>query len=567
MSVTVTELVGPEDDFSARDLVKRRKALAPSVINPKEPKQKVRPTPLAYVPSDRSEFAECTYDLGEIGRAIATEPMIDRSVDKHVHLCMKEGYRIVGRDPATVAYIKRRLFEFELGSGQPFDEFLKEATTNVVAFANEFIAYRRDFSLSSGRRVIKNGKALDPIAGIFNADPSSMSIRRNKWGEVKEYKQTVYNHGWWGESSKKFQPEDILHIAHTKQSGFAWGRPYVLPALEDVRLLRNIEELATMTIHKGTFPVIHWKIGSDSRPAIDFGDGSSEVTDVEASLRGRDAEGVFVTDERHEIKSIQIKHQDLSKYLEFFRTRVMTGLNLSTVDLGIGDTANRGTASTMTKALMHKCKDFQQTISCGITKLFDELLEEGGFEITSETRVQLIFPEIDIEAQQAVQNHAMALYQGHCITEDEMRVMIGREPLLDDARELTYFNTIELPRIEAQAEAKATLGPSATASENSTKTRNQPTNQSGRKASVGTKKNDLVEIRLKKFFNELADFLSDKDEVPPNFEKKALALFSINFDDVLSHRTLSKVFTVDTSSRDTAVLSLQKILAFCLDKI
>lgn len=102
----------------------------------------------------------------------------------------------------------------------------------------------------------------------------------------------------------------------------------------------------------------------------------------------------------------------------------------------------------------------------------------------------------------------MALYQGHAITEDEMRVAIGREPITDEQRSQTYFELIEIPRIEANGEAKASAQESLAAN------KNKPTNQSGKKPAAGSKKNDsedervnraIIQFRLRKTFEALSD--------------------------------------------------------------
>jgi len=152
---------------------------------------KVKPPSLAYSPRSRDEFTASPYDLSEIGRAQDTESIIRRSVAKHVTLCLKEGWDIIGKDPATVEYIKRRLFEFEMASLISFDQIVRDIVQNVVTYANSFLAFKRDTSISSGRPITKFGRPLEPIAGIFTADPSSMRVRRNKFGEIKEWRQEI----------------------------------------------------------------------------------------------------------------------------------------------------------------------------------------------------------------------------------------------------------------------------------------------------------------------------------------------------------------------------------------
>jgi len=473
------------------------------------------------VSKDRKEYRPCDYDLGEVARAKTTEMLISRSFAKHVALCLKEGWNLVGKNPNTVAYIRKRLLEFEVATKIPFSRTVRNVMKNVVAYANAFLAFRRDPLQSSGKARNKFGRWLEPIAGIFLASPSSMQIQRNRWGVVTGYHQEIEGDTEYDYLEKFFKPEDIMHIAYDVEDGFAWGTPFVIPTLDDVRLLRNIEELAHLVVHKGTFPIIHWQVGYKEKPAMQFDDESSEVTRAEEDIIGKDTEGVFVTSERHQIEVKDIKPQDVTKYLKYFQNRVMTGLNLSTVDMGTGETANRSTAGEMVKGLQFQCKDFQDSVEESFTLLFDELLEEGGFLISEENRVLFLFPEIDTEEQRAVENHNMAMYQANLIDEDEARIAIGREPISEEQRNRLYFELIEKPRIELTAKSKAD------AAVNLTTNKNMPTNQSGTKASKGRTKNDIFEYRIDELFKNIKALFSVNI---PSLPDKADRVYRLLFD-------------------------------------
>lgn len=458
------------------------------------PEVKVRPSPLAYIPQDRTKFCECEYDLGEAARALDTEALVARSIIKHFTLCTKEGWTLTGKNPESIDYVRRRLFEFELATLIPFESLVREVLWNLVLFSNAFLVYRRDERYSSGKSITKFEKDLEPIAGVFCADPSSMQIRRNRWGEVKRYYQKIEGDKYTSFSEKYFDPEDILHFHYARKTGLAWGTPYVVPVLDDIRLLRNLEELVNLICHKGAFPLYHYQVGTEQLPCIDHEDGTSEVSEVQDQIEKKPVEGVWVTPERHKVMAVdgEAPLRDLSRYLEHFVMRVLAGLNLSTIDIGQGDTANRGTAGHMSKGLQHQCKDFQKVASYTFTQFFDDLLEEGGYDITPETRVSMAFPEIDIEAQQLVNNHALALYQGNAIDEDEMRKQMGKEPLKEEQHERRHLGRVQMPLLELQRQAQASIAAekAAESSKNSTTSKNRPSNQSGTKAAAGSKKND-----------------------------------------------------------------------------
>lgn len=474
------------------------------------PKILVRSTALAYVPADRTRFSECEYDLGEIARALDTENLINRSVTKHFTLCTKEGWNLTGHNPETIDYIRRRLFEFERATCIAFESIVREVLWNLILFSNSFLVFRRDRELSSGQSIKKFGKDLDPIAGIFCADPSSMRIRRNRWGEVKSYYQRIDGDKKASSAEKFFNPEDVLHFFYARKTGLAWGTPFIVPVLDDIRILRNLEELVNLIAHKGAFPLYHYKIGNDLIPAVDFEDGTSEITDAQSEIESKPIEGVWVTSHRHAIEAVdgQAPIRDLSPYLEHFKMRVLSGLNLSTVDVGSGDTANRGTATQMSKSLQYQCKDYQKVSALTFTALFDDLLEEGGYDVTPENRVFMGFPEIDIETQQLVANHAMALYQGNAIDEDEMRKDMGKEPFKPDQHEKRHLGRVQMPQLELERQAQASIAKEK-ASEKATANKNRPTNQSGKKGSAGSRKNDELEVFLGAKVNHTIDALSE----------------------------------------------------------
>ena len=472
---------------------------------------RIKPPALEYIPVGREGFCECVYDLGEIGRALDTESMLRRSISKHLSLCLKEGWRLTGKTPETINYIKRRIEEIQMVTDTPFDLIVRDICSNVITYSNAFIVFKRDSRYSSGKSVIKGGKTLEPIAGVFTADPTSMRINRNRWGQVKRYQQVIQDDsGEYKSFSKYFDPADVIHIYYDRKTGMAWGTPFVIPVLDDIRLLRNLEEIANRICHKGAFPLYHCKVGTEKFPAIEFEDGRSEVLDAQEAIQEHPPSGIYVTSERIELKAVDAGSavKDITKYLEYFENRVISGLNLSGVDIGRGDTANRGTAITMSKNLQNQCKDFQRVISIFLTQIFDELLYEGGYLVNEETRVEFYFPEIDVETQQVVQNHAMALYQGHAISENEMRKKIGMEPVPESERKSMFFELIEKPRIKL-----GKLG-SLSKTENAIKSKNQPENQFGKKPARTQPVNVKVnKLKIEKIFSDVKEVIDKNNPV------------------------------------------------------
>jgi hypothetical protein len=103
-----------------------------------------------------------------------------------------------------------------------------------------------------------------------------------------------------------------------------------------------------------------------------------------------------------------------------------------------------------------------------------------------EQRIELQFNEVDVESQIKLQNHYMLMYQGHTLTESEMRKHVGKDPLSDVHREDTYLQRIEKQKADWSAQAEVDKAHAVAAN------RQQPTNQH-KKLSGPTKKKSMLE--------------------------------------------------------------------------
>ncbi len=435
-----------------------------------------------------SRFMPPIYDLSEIGKAADIEPYINQSVRKHREQIMKEGYIVSGADETMVAYIKRRLFEIAVVTGITTQQWLREVVSNLVTYHNAFLVFRRDRDRSSGKPIRLYGKELDPIAGIFVGDPTSMEVSVDKWGTPKKWRQRLDASEVGGSlAEKNYNVEDVVHITIDKKTGFTFGTPYILPVLDDIRALRKLEEVAVIVASKEAFPLYHYKVGTETRPAIAYEGGDNEVDQVLNSVAGLPAQGYVVTSERHEIKLISREGSslDLSPYLDYFESRVIAGLRLSPLDLGRGGTSNRATAGTINKALQESAKDYQMVIADLLTHfvIFPMLLE-GGFDVTEENMVMFEFPTIDKEQERADQNHGLQLFMGNVLSRTEFRKkFLNRQPMSDeDDGDTNLRKTTDAQKelVSLQASLKPAAG-SDTSVSNTIKNRGQPTNQHGTK--------------------------------------------------------------------------------------
>jgi hypothetical protein len=216
-----------------------------------------------------------------------------------------------------------------------------------------------------------------------------------------------------------------------------------------------------------------------------LGSGVTEVDIVRNAYESMKMEGALITSERAKVAAITTKPMQLEGMLQHFIDRVVTGLGLSDMDIGRGGSANRGTATILSRSLMDRCKELQQILAEFInTELLDVLLIEGGFEVNPENQVHLRFPEVDIERMLKIGNHAVDMYNSNAITEDEMREMLGRDAITETERKRMVFELVNKPAAKIKAENR---GPA-----NTIASKTKPTNQSGTKSAKTTPVNDAM---------------------------------------------------------------------------
>jgi hypothetical protein len=408
-------------------------------------------------PKDRnsSGWAKPEYDLAEVDRAENTEAVLKMSISKYTEKILNCGWYFRSANPRTRAYIRKRLGEFAMVTSQPFELLLAEFTRNFVKYNNAFLYVRRNKDFSSGKPIKLYGKDVDPIAGIFLIDPTSMEPRVDKY----------------------------------RTTGFVLGTPDYLPVFDDIRSLRNIEELSDLLIHTYAFPTYHIIVGNKDNPASKMADGIDEVEYVKAEFEKMATEAAFVTSEKVEIKVVGAERYalNLEPFMENYKERVQAGVYLSDIDAGKGGTANRSTAQQLSYGFQERCKDFQRHIEHFMTyRLFNQLLLEGGFSLDTENMVEFKFHEIDVDNRLKVANHAMAMYQGHMITQTEARTMADQRPIESSQEADMYFEKVEkkIALIGAVDESSGLGAKTATTN------RNQPTNQHGTKPAKTQTKND-----------------------------------------------------------------------------
>lgn len=431
------------------------------------------------------------FNFATISRAYATDSYIRQAIDKHVDFAFKSGWDLVGSDADAVQYINDRFYALELAMGMPMDVFLKEAFKNFILYENCFIL--KNFANTSysypGNLKVSPGMYNKTINSYQCLPVDSITIARDVYGNVLKYKQEVE-----GSSATKieFNANQIIHMYSNKPSGRGYGFPSIWETLEDVKILRQLEELMIKSVYKNVFPLHVYTVGINADGQRCKAGEIDEVTEKMGSLQ---LDGGIVVPERHKIEILgaQGKMLDLKDYLTYCENRVFTGLNVSPTIMGRSDTSNKSTASNLDQMFKDSVKSKQTMFSFFITKeIICELLAEGGFNFIQDStqRVSFRFREVDVDLKIAEENHAMQLYMQNGITFPEFRRRIGSDPI-DNYDEL-YFNIIKNNTDEATAKQKEQ------AAANSGSNKDQPANQYGKNNNPKTK-----EARIKEFIDLL----------------------------------------------------------------
>lgn len=380
----------------------------------------------------RGAFNPSEYDLAEIGRIEDTDSYVSQAFDKKVGLMFKEGWDLVGKNPRTVRYVKQRFAQIAMASGMPTNELMRNIGSSMVRKSNSFLVKVRNTNASGGRvrSMPGGGRTLKPVAAYFPVPAETMQFELTS-NRISKWRQKMPN----GEY-QEFRVDDVVHAYHRKKDGFIFGTPTLIPVIDDIRALRKIEENIELLVYQHLFPLFQYKVGTENNPAGITETGESEIDVVRREIQFMPTEGGIVTPERHEIKAVGAEGRAIRAegYLDHFKKRVFSGLGVSAVDMGEGETANRATADNMSRNLVDAVKDLQQVVEDCVNKhIIEELLLESTFGeevLNEENAVRLKFKEVDVEAQIKKENHSADLFTKNAITHDEARRRIGEEPIV-----------------------------------------------------------------------------------------------------------------------------------------
>lgn len=413
----------------------------------------------------------------DIDQAYMVDSFARQGIDKYVELCTKMGWRLEGESQEPIDYLLQRFRIMGIMTQKPFPILIDDTLKDYIQYGNAFWIKKRQFPPEGDPFLPTQGAGglQMPVLGYFRADPKRMrpvystkGTRLLAWEFVPKTGKTV-----------TYPRSDIIHFPYNVPAGEIWGSPGILPVLEDIREYRRVEDYVIKLLYKHLNPLLHHEV-----PDVG-GTGVGRQEDVDAAMAAHSTiapDGFIITPPNHKIHVIGAESRALrgEGYMRLLLTRVYAGLGVNPIVMGEGDTSSAGSADAMTVTMHNRAKFYQRQLAILFTEYcLYELLLEGGFDPMSPLdHVSWVWNEIEIEAQLKRENHWIQEYTNGAITLTELRRLLDRKPMTDEELQDTHVYRVQIPLVQAEAEAKAQVA-EVTAAARQVQSRDNPSNQHG----------------------------------------------------------------------------------------
>ena len=430
------------------------------------------------------------YELLEGFTLYDVEVYVQQAVRRRTSLMFRNGYSFNGANARLIKYINKRINQIAYVMGITWASFMREVLTCLALCSNCFLLkIRSDTPGESGGVKNELNKNRSPIAGYAMIPPHTIFPFVDK-GKIVKWRR-FYN--WGVKPWEDYKPEDIIHFKWDRKPGHIFGTPRLLAVRDDIFALRRLEENVELLFLNFLFPLLHVKVGTDEAPAGYLPGGVSEIQATRNLIEQMPKEGVFVTDQRVEVKNTGAQGESLdpSNLIEHYKKRIFTGLGVSALDMGEGDTANRSTADNVSQALKDSIKyDLDQFADQVTMQILRELFSEANFTLSVQNAiadVKLMFKEIDMDNKIKEETHATQLYQNNGITHSEYRKRIGEKELSDEEHQDTHFQRHVIGLAKAQGDVDIKVAKNSPRPVAGGKKKGGKKGKSGRKTSTAKK--------------------------------------------------------------------------------
>ena len=506
---------------------------------------------IVYKTNDDNDFEEPDFDMEDIENAYNTDSYVRQGVDKYVDQIFKEGYSFYGKDVNTVEYLKLRLEYIAEATGTPTNQFLMDIAEDLVKYGNCMIVKSRsnDVNLLPQGVNVQGLGGKEPVVGYFCANPSTMTVMRDEHGVITKWKQET------DAGEQEFNPEDVIHFYYKRPKGNAYGTSFLVPVLDDIRALRQAEENVLKMMYRNIYPFHHVKVGTEDQPGTE-----KEVDKIIEEINNMDVEGGIVTTERVTITPIASdKVIDAEPYLRYMEDRVFSGMGIPAIMWGRGDTANRSTGDNMTSEMADRIRAITKIIEMFFNSfIVKELLMEGGYDpvLNPDQVAELKFHDNDVDVKIKKEVHAIYKYEHNAITEDEMRELLGMDPIADTDREKLFVELITRETLKLQTELNAESS-SSDSSTGSKETNNKEKNSGGQKSkkssSSGKDEYNAIIGLVKDSVNKMND---EMDKYVINCYTNRQQILQSNVEKIVAKHIKDISYTMKAKVKDEALTNI-----------
>lgn len=435
------------------------------------------------------------YQFDELILAEDVDGYMRRAIGRKTAIMVNKGWSIQGDDPKQVEYVRRRMADIGYKQDKSFSMLIQELCQDYLRYSNALLVKQRSataalpgqirYTYIDGRKT-----TLEPVAAYFRMDPRFV---RPLLDPKDARKQSGWRYYLPNNTYLVFGMHDVVHFYFDKRPGNLMGTPTNLPAIDDIRALRRLEENLELLVYQHLFPLFTVTVGDkDSGGPVLYEDGSSEIDTVVEQVQRMAAEGGWVMPYRWKMDVLDIKKLlPIETYIAHFKSRIYTSLGVSGIDMGEGDSANRSTSDALSGMIEDDVKLYQKSFADIFThEILGEILLEAPFKVDIleiEKNAKLVFEEVNLDNKIKAENHDMLKFQGNVITHEEVRKKHGHHPVQEKEKEGLMLN------MNAKAE-QAT---------NAMKAKQQPSNQHKKNAGP-TKRKSSKETEL---INDNVDYL------------------------------------------------------------
>lgn len=414
--------------------------------------------------------------IQRVNNAYLLDGFVHNAIDRHAEI-FKDFDLAGGKKP--VAYVKKRLARMSLQGGEHWK-------TTIARYAHEYCKHGHPMlvkkRLGDGSSDVVRPLYADrpyPLAAVFLLSPERVEpAYQNKafagWRIKGMKKETlrlmegtrmpadgalISNRFPTLERDALLIPSvDVVNTAYKRPSDGHYGIGLAVPALEDVALLRNIEQTTAVMTRKNSMPLLWHRIlkATSAQSGV-----QSEINAAARLHQSVSPDGVIVTPMHHELKVLGSESQALrlEGYLKYFSSRAFAGMGVSPFLMGF-EGGSLGAVEAAMELLMTRIRFMQEELARDLEMfLLWELLYEGGFDPfeDEEDQVRLVFREVDESRMIKLRSHFADLYTKNAITFQEMREGMGYSEKVSEAS--LYLRRVAIPLEEAKAEAKASAAP------------------------------------------------------------------------------------------------------------